>query len=101
MLIPYGKHFIDNKDVKSVTKALNAPLITQGPTISRFEKAVCNLLKVKYAVAVNSCTSGLQIAVQAVQKKKMNFITSPISFASTANSILFNNSKPIFADINP
>ena len=101
MLIPYGKHFIDGKDVKSVSKALNAPLITQGPTISRFEKAVCKLLKVKYAVAVNSCTSGLQIAIQAVQKKKMNFITSPVSFASTANAILFNNSKPIFTDINP
>jgi len=59
------------------------------------------LLKVKYAVAVNSCTSGLQIAVQAVRKKKMNFVTSPVSFASTANSILFNNSKPIFTDIDP
>ena len=59
------------------------------------------MLKVKYAVAVNSCTSGLQIAIQAVQKKKMDFITSPVSFASTANAILFNNSKPIFTDINP
>lgn len=101
MLIPYGKHFIDAKDIKSVCKALNASLITQGPNVNRFEKAVCKLLNVKYAVAVNSCTAGLQIAIQASNIKKANIITSPISFVSTSNSILFNNLKPTFVDIDP
>lgn len=100
MLIPYGKHFIDAKDVKNVSKALKSQLITQGPLVAKFEKAVCKLLKVKYAVAVNSCTAGLQIAIQASGKKKTNFITSAVSFVSTANAILFNNLKPIFTDIN-
>ena len=100
MLIPYGKHYIDRKDVKSVSKALRAPFITQGPLIDKFEREVCKYVNVKYAVAVNSCTAGLQIALQATKIKEKKIITSPVSFVSTANSILFNNLTPIFSDIN-
>ena len=80
---------------------MNSPFITQGPLINKFEKAVCRLLKVKYAVAVNSCTSGLQIAIQASNIKNANLITSPVSFVSTSNSILFNSLKPVFVDVDP
>ena len=55
---------------------------------------------VKYAVAVSSCTAGLHLAVKVIFKKKSKIITSPVSFVSTSNSILFNNLKPVFADIN-
>ena len=80
---------------------MNSPFITQGPLINKFERAVCRLLKVKYAVAVNSCTSGLQIAIQASNIKNANLITSPVSFVSTSNSILFNSLKPVFVDVDP
>ncbi len=100
MLIPYGKHYIDRKDVKSVSKALRAPLITQGPLIDKFEREVCKHVNAKYAVAVNSCTAGLQIALQATKIQKNKIVTSPVSFVSTANSILFNKLTPLFADIN-
>ena len=63
MQIPYGKHFIDKDDIKNVSKVLKTQSITQGPLINKFEKAICKLLKVKYAVAVSSCTAGLHIAV--------------------------------------
>lgn len=100
MQIPYGKHFIDKDDIKNVSKVLKARSITQGPLISKFENAICKLLKVKYAVAVSSCTAGLHIAIQAIKKKKTQVLTSPVSFVSTANSVLFNDLKPIFVDIN-
>lgn len=101
MQIPYGKHYINNLDIKSVIKALKANNITQGPTINKFEKEICKILKVKYAIAVSSCTAGLHIAIQAVKtNKNINVLTSPISFVSTANSILFNNLKPVFVDID-
>jgi dTDP-4-amino-4,6-dideoxygalactose transaminase len=100
MQIPYGKHFIDKDDIKNVSKVLKARSITQGPLINKFEKEICKLLKVKYAVAVSSCTAGLHIAVQAIKKKKSHVLTSPVSFVSTANSALFNDLKPIFVDIN-
>ena len=69
MQIPYGKHFIDKDDIKNVSRVLKSRSITQGPLINKFEKAICKLLKVKYAVAVSSCTAGLHIAVQAIKKK--------------------------------
>lgn len=100
MQIPYGKHFIDKDDIKNVSKVLKTQSITQGPLINKFEKAICKLLKVKYAVAVSSCTAGLHIAVQAVKKMNSQILTSPVSFVSTANSALFNGLKPIFVDIN-
>ena len=79
---------------------MRAPFITQGPLIDKFEREVCKHVNVKYAVAVNSCTAGLQIALQATKNKEKKIITSPVSFVSTANSILFNNLTPIFSDIN-
>ena len=100
MQIPYGNHYIDTQDIKNVSNVLKGKLITQGPIVEKFEKAVCKLLKVKYAVAVSSCTAGLHLAVKSIYKKNSKIITSPISFVSTANSILFNNMKPIFSDID-
>lgn len=100
MLIPYGNHYIDQRDIKVVSKVLRGKFITQGPIVRKFEKAVCKLLGVKYAVAVSSCTAGLHLAVKVIFKKKSKIITSPVSFVSTSNSILFNNLKPVFADIN-
>lgn len=99
MTIPYGRHFIDYKDIKSVVRVLKKKFITQGPQIEKFEKAVCRFTGAKYAVAVNSCTAGLHLAIKAICKKNYNIITSPVSFVSTSNSILFNNLKPIFTDI--
>ena len=102
MKIPYGSHYLDNKDIKSVILALNKKAITQGPLINKFEKKICNLLKVKYAVAVSSCTAGLHIALKSFDndKGKNTVLTSPVSFVSTSNVIIHDNLKPKFIDIS-
>lgn len=102
MKIPYGLHYINKSDINSVTRALNKNWITQGPIIKDFENKICKILKVKYAVAVSSCTAGLHISLQAIknENKRKKVITSPITFVSTSNVIIHNNLKPDFVDIN-
>ena len=62
-MIPYGKHHIDSADIKAITDVLKKGYLTQGPTISLFEKKFAKYVGAKYAVAVSSCTAGLHIAV--------------------------------------
>ncbi len=102
-MIPYGLHYIDKSDIKNVLKALKSDFITQGPLVEKFEKKICKIVKVKYAVAVSSCTAGLHIALMSIinkNKDKDKVLTSPISFASTANVVKLNNLKLDFIDIN-
>ena len=101
MIIPYGLHYINNSDIKSVSKALKRNFITQGPIIEKFEKKICKIVNAKYAVAVSSCTAGLHIALKAISnKKKKKVLTSPISFVSTANIIKINEKNLNFTDID-
>ena len=100
-MIPYGKHYIDQDDIKSVIKVLKSDNLTQGPLIKTFENAVAKYVGAKYAVAVASCTAGLHLAaiVSNIKEGKI-LLTSPITFVSTANSALFCGGKTIFADID-
>ena len=98
--IPYAKQTIDKSDIDAVVKVLKSDWITQGPVIQRFEKALCEYVGVKYAVAVSSGTAALHIACLASGiKKRDEVITSPITFVTSANCILYCGGKPIFADI--
>ena len=99
-MIPYGKHYIDKEDIKSVVKVLKSKNLTQGPVVKKFENSICKYVGSKYAVAVSSCTAGLHLAAIVAKKlKKGSLLTSPISFVSTANSSIFTGGKTIFADI--
>lgn len=100
-MIPYGKHFIDEEDINAVIKVLKSDNLTQGPLIDIFEQEVSKYVGAKYAVAVTSCTAGLHLAsiVSKIHEGKL-LLTSPITFASTANSALFSGGKVIFADID-
>jgi perosamine synthetase len=101
MKIPYGKHYIDNDDIKAVVKCLKSSNLTQGPFVKQFENKVAKLVNSKYAVAVSSCTAGLHIALQAVNfKTGDNIVTSVISFVSTANVSQFLNGEVRFTDID-
>jgi perosamine synthetase len=100
-IIPYGKHFIDSKDIKSVIKNLKSGSITQGPTIEKFENKIKKIVNCKYAVAVSSCTAGMHISLIACGFKKDNtLLTSPITFVSTANVSKFCGGRVSFADID-
>tara|TARA_A100001011_G_C14319001_1_gene849480 strand:+ start:4682 stop:6739 length:2058 start_codon:yes stop_codon:yes gene_type:complete len=101
IFLPYGKHFIDKNDIDSVIDVLKNKSLTQGKKIDEFENKISEFVGSKYAVAVSSCTAGLHLSsiVSGLNKNK-NFLTSPISFVSTSNAGIYQNSNPIFADIN-
>jgi UDP-4-amino-4,6-dideoxy-N-acetyl-beta-L-altrosamine transaminase len=98
--IPYGHQWIDKDDIKEVVKVLKSDWLTQGPKIEEFEKDIAKYCKTKYAVAVSSGTSALYLAYKVAG---INYgdevITTPLTFAATANTIFFCNAKPVFVDI--
>ena len=98
--IPYGHQWIDEKDIEEVVAVLKSDWITTGPKIAEFENSLCKYIGTKYAVAVNSGTSALDIAVQTLNLPAgSEVITTPFTFVGTSNAILYNNLKPVFADI--
>ena len=99
--LPYGSQSIDETDIKRVVETLKSDWITQGPKVEEFEKEVAKYCGAKYAVAVATGTAALHCATYASGLDKgMEGITSPITFAASANSIEFRGAKPRFADIN-
>ena len=101
IMIPYGKHHIDDDDIKAVVDILKNGYLTQGPMIEKFEKAVCNYVGAKYAVAVSSGTAALHLsALAAGVKPGRSIVTSPITFVSTANASFYCGGGVRFADID-
>ena len=99
--LPYGNHFLDKRDLKSVLRSLKKPLLTRGPEVNVFEKNVANKVGARYAVAVSSATAGMHLALKCLNlKPKSLVVTSPITFVSTTNMILHNGLIPFFSDIN-
>lgn len=98
--IPYGRQWLDKEDIESVISVLKSDFITQGPKVKEFEDKVANYCGAKYAVAVSSGTAALHIACLAAGIKNGDeVITTPISFAASANCVLYCGGRPIFADI--
>jgi UDP-4-amino-4,6-dideoxy-N-acetyl-beta-L-altrosamine transaminase len=97
--LPYAHHSISNEDVDAVTRVLKSDWITTGPTVDRFERAICDYVKTTFGVAVNSGTSALDIAIASLGLEGGEVITTPFTFVATANVILFNGLRPVFVDI--
>lgn len=98
--IPYGRQTIDNDDIKAVVKVLKSDWLTQGPAVKQFEEELAKYCNAKYAVAVSSGTAALHLAYLAVGLKNGDeVITTPNTFAATANMLLVIGAKPIFCDI--
>lgn len=99
--IPYGKQWIDEDDIAAVLDVLKSDYLTNGPAISKFEKAICDYTGAKYAVAVSNATAALHIAIQALNiEDGCEAITSPNTFVASSNSMIYNNLIPVFADID-
>ena len=99
-VISYGKQWIDDDDIAAVTEVLKSDFLTQGPRIDQLEKALAEYTGARYAVVVANGTAALHLAVQALNiTKGKQGITSPITFAASANCLLYNGLKPGFADI--
>ena len=99
-MIPYGKQNIAAGDIIKVNEALQSDFLTTGPKVSEFEKKFADYIGVSYAVAVSSGTAALHLACLAAGlKENEEMITTPLSFAASANCALYCNAKPVFADI--
>lgn len=100
--IPYGKQNITQEDIDAVVEALKADYLTQGPRILEFEKAFANYVNSKYAIAVSNGTAALHLNALALGVKKgTKVITTPITFAASANCVRYCGGEVVFADINP
>lgn len=100
--IPYGRQNIDHVDIEAVVSVLNSDYLTQGPKVKEFENKFAEYIGAKYAVAVNNATSGLHLSVLALNLSKGDrVITTPITFAASANCVRYTGGEVWFADINP
>ena len=101
-MIPYGRQHITDDDINAVIKALKSDFLTQGPEIATFEKAFAEYIGCKYAVAVSNGTAALHLCTMALDvNKNSRVITSPITFAASANCVRYCDGEVYFADIDP
>ena len=101
-MIPYGRQIIDDDDIQAVVDVLKSDYLTTGPKIAEFEQSVSDYVGAKYAVAVSNGTAALHAACFAAGIGEGDeVITTPITFAASANCVLYCGGKPVFADIDP
>lgn len=98
--IPYGKQSISSEDIKAVSDTLRSELLTTGPKIQEFEKAICEYTGAQYAVSTSNATASLHLLSICLLKKNDKVLTTANSFVATSNSILYANAIPIFIDID-
>ena len=99
-ILPYGHQWIDEEDIASVIEVLRSDWITQGPKVDEFERKVAEYCGAKYAVAVSSGTAALHAACSVAGISKGDeAIVTPITFAATANAVVYCGGRPVFADI--
>ena len=100
--IPYGKQSIDEDDIAAVAEVLRSDTITSGPVVKKFEEVLAARVGAKYAVCFSSGTAALHGAYFAAGLQDgEEVITSPITFAATANAALYLGGKPVFVDLAP
>ena len=100
--IPYARQWIDDQDIAEVEKILRSDYLTQGPMVKRFEKAIAHRFGVQRAVACSSGTAALHLAYAGLDiNEKSTSIVPPITFAATANALLYLGSNIVFCDVNP
>jgi dTDP-4-amino-4,6-dideoxygalactose transaminase len=100
-IIPYGRQYIDNQDIKFVSKALKQDLITTGSYVKKFENKILKFLKVRYALSCSSGTSALHLALMAINLKKNDVIIMPaINFIAAYNMATLMNAKIFLADVD-
>lgn len=100
--ISYGRQCIEQDDIDAVVETLKSPFLTCGPKITELERKLCEVTGAKYAVAVCNGTAALHLSAMAAGFREGDeVIVSSITFAASANCVLYCGAKPVFADINP
>lgn len=101
-MIPYGKQTIEQDDIQAVVDVLKSDFLTTGPKIAEFEQTVADYVGAKYAVAISNGTSALHAACFAAGIELGDeVITTPLTFAASANCVLYCGGTPVFADVDP
>lgn len=99
--IPYGRQTVLQEDIDAVVEVLKSDFLTQGPKLKEFERIVAEYHHAKYAVAFSNGTAALHGAYHAAGIQDGDeIITSPITFAASANAAIYCGGKPVFADID-
>jgi UDP-4-amino-4,6-dideoxy-N-acetyl-beta-L-altrosamine transaminase len=99
--IPYGKQYISSEDLEAVTETLRSDFLTQGPKIAEFENLFSQYIGAKHSVAVSNGTAALHLAAAALGvNENSNVITTPITFAASANCVRYCGGNVFFADID-
>jgi len=99
--LPYGRQWIEDDDIEAVVKILKSDFLTTGPAILEFEEAVANYVGAKYAVSFSNGTAALHGACFAAGIQEGDeVITTPMTFAASANCVLYQGGTPVFADID-
>ena len=100
-LIPYGKQYIDQDDIRSVSKVLKNEKITSGKEVTNFEKKISQYLKCKFAHVCNSGTSAIFLALKSIDLKKDDIVIMPaINFIASYNVAKFLGAKVFLADVD-
>ena len=100
-MISYGKHFIDQNDIRNVSRSLKSKYITQGPNVLLFEDEIKKKFKAKAVAAVSSGTAALHLSGIALNWQPNDIIlTVPLTFIATANTVLYSGAKLGFVDID-
>ncbi|MEW5728895.1 MAG: UDP-4-amino-4,6-dideoxy-N-acetyl-beta-L-altrosamine transaminase [Pseudomonadota bacterium] len=100
--LPYGRHSVDADDEAAVLEVLRSGWLTQGPAVERFEKALCQTTGAAHAVALNSGTAALHLALLAAGIGPGDRAVVPaVTFLATANAVRLAGGEVIFADVDP
>ena len=100
--LSYGHQYIDESDIRAVTEVMKSDFLTCGPKVGELEAALCELTGAAHCIAVSNGTAALHTACLAAGISPGDeVITTPITFAASANAILYCGGRPVFADIDP
>src|SRR6202140_1781405 len=100
-LLPYGRQSLDDADVQAVVEVLKSDWLTTGPKVGEFEERFSAWVEAKYAVSFSSGTAALHAAAFAAGIGPGDeAITTPMTFCATANCVLYQGARPVFADVS-
>ena len=99
--LSYGKQTIEDKDIDAVVNVLKSDYMTTGPKVNEFEQKIADYVGAKYAVAISNGTAALHMACDTAGIQEGDeVIVTPITFAASANCILYQRATPVFTDID-
>jgi perosamine synthetase len=101
-ILPYGRQWLDEEDIQAVIKVLRSDWLTTGPKVAAFEQVFADFVGAREAVAVSSGTAALHAAMYAIGIGPGDeVVVPPMTFAASANCVVFQGGTPVFADVDP